>query len=124
MKTAVFDKEKHIIGYLEHDDEFAARQYFSMRCQPTGPWQKLEDYKPRDLRYNRRDEAPLLPKAEVVHFEWTRLAVARDDTGAHYCKVLIVDDAGKLLRLKGFKYYAEEHGEFVPSVPGRVAVLP
>ena len=119
MRTPVFADDpaaQRILGFLEHEDSCKQRDVFSMRCTPPkGSWPKLSDWIPHDVRYNRRDEAHLLPKIEIAHFQWNTIGTARDETGCYYCRVLITKDADKLNRVRGFVWFAEEYGQFFPA---------
>ena len=106
MKTAVFDKEKRIVGYLEHDPQLATRPSFQIQCQRpmTPPHQGAGT-------------------GQQVYFEWQSLAIARDQSGMYVCECLIVDDPSSLINIRGFKFYAEEHGHFVAAMTKKRKVV-
>jgi hypothetical protein len=118
MKTPVFVEDpsaQRILGFLEHEESFwsqrRTRATITWRlAPPKGAWPKLENFIPRDVRYNRRDEAHLLPKVETVQFQWAILGAGRDD-GIWFCDALTTAaTSDELNRCRGFTWFAEEYG--------------
>lgn len=120
--TPVFDRERKILGYFEEPDEVKTEQNFAVRCLPKNGFTKLSEWPARDVRHNRRDETHLLPTVCAVQFERAVVCVVRDMSGMFHCDVLTTNaSADELNRLRGFKWFAEQHGNFRAATGAVVA---
>jgi hypothetical protein len=104
MHSFVFDYEEKILGILEHNDEYASPRFhrsFQMPAIAATPW--------------RLGEAPAAT-VEHLEFEWAKMSVVRDITGMSQLRVLKTRaEAAQLNRLRSFKWFSEEYGEWVPA---------
>lgn len=105
MKSAVFTKNKEIIGFLEHEHRPFRNRRFSIRV-------------PRELQPTYKTGVPqpiVATTCDIIEFEWGCVGSCRDaDEGHHSAIVLIVDRTDLLGKVRGFKWFAEEFGEFIP----------
>lgn len=101
VTTPVFDMDKRILGYLTHDAAYLSRKNFYLKARSAEATSDSRDGSPsgwvNDLRFA---------------FELNLLSAARSGADeVSECPVLIVDTAGGLDRLHGFKFFAEVHGK-------------
>jgi hypothetical protein len=99
MNTPVFDREQHILGYLDHADQLATYHDFTLVVVVS------------DQVISVNPE-PVCSQLHKVRFEWAAIGVARSKSEASYARVLTTDaPADQLNRLDGFKWFAEVHGK-------------
>lgn len=117
----VFDEERKILGYLEVGDTFYKQLRMSThiaipllpRLMPVSDLKELCDYRSSITSISR--------EPRDVAMDWGMMAALRDETGHYEVPVLIVKkvDIALLDRLRGFRWFAEVHGEFFASQRAR-----
>lgn len=105
MRTAVFAKDKQILGFLDHEHRPFRNKWFSVHV-------------PKALQPTYRSGAvePIVTSTcEVIDFEWACLCSCRDHDRGHYVVWVLIADRPELLgRVRGFQYFAEQFGELIP----------
>lgn len=116
----VFDDERKIVGYLEIGDTLFKQLRMSdcVHLVLVPPLRDVRDF--RELRDLARITS-IDPEPRNVAMDWGMMGAQRDNTGCYEVSVLIVkrDDIALLDRLRGFRWFAEVHGEFFASQRAR-----
>lgn len=101
MRTAVFDKDLRILGYLDHAETSDGNmQVIAYRIQRK----KSDQFGLEDINCT----------VSNTIFTWSVIRVSRDDAIVYCAKVLVTDATTEALNeTNGFKYWAEVHGELL-----------
>jgi hypothetical protein len=101
MKTPVFDQGGMILGYLDHDESLRSRPDFVLSAPVT-------------VEQRRNAIPPFKPEENRARFAWGKIGASRTVGEVFYCDVLTTEASGPVLcRVRGFRFFAEEHGQRV-----------